>query len=43
LKKNKIEKIVIQKCDVLILTLNETKLSSESSSNILGELKSWGT
>jgi murein DD-endopeptidase MepM/ murein hydrolase activator NlpD len=39
LEKNKIEKIVIKKGDVLALTLNETKLSSEDSSNILRELK----
>jgi murein DD-endopeptidase MepM/ murein hydrolase activator NlpD len=39
LKKNKIEKVVIKKGDVLALTLNETKLSNKDSSNILRELK----
>jgi murein DD-endopeptidase MepM/ murein hydrolase activator NlpD len=39
LEENKIEKVVIQKGDVLALTLNKTKLSSEDSSNILRALK----
>ncbi|MDR3306486.1 MAG: peptidoglycan DD-metalloendopeptidase family protein [Endomicrobium sp.] len=38
-KEDKIEKVIIQKGDVLALTLNETKISSEDSSEILRELK----
>jgi murein DD-endopeptidase MepM/ murein hydrolase activator NlpD len=39
LEEDKNEKVVIQKGDVLALTLKRTKLSSQDSSTILGELK----